>query len=230
MTAPQITIDGAKDVHRRGVRRGQYLVRPAIPGGDVTQAEAEADLECESSLAISLRKCSGRAKTRMRTRDSQRSKVYAWERTVSNDEQGAEMSLEECAVMIRRALSWYGLSGLPRIKDGRGTRLARGSDRAINLPRWARRPRSVLHEAAHSVVESFSTQAARSDSNPRSARPAWHGPEFVTVYIDILERTKIGRGVVLRRSARTAGVNLARRQTVPQMLGLRAVTKWTTLS
>jgi hypothetical protein len=165
----------------------------------------------------------------MRTRDSQRSKVYAWERTSSGDEDPGEMSLQECAEMIRRTRSWYGLSTLPHVKDGRGTRLAWGNDRTINLPRWARRPRFVLHEAAHSVIENFSARAPRGESNARSARPAWHGPEFMTVYVDILERAQIGRGADLRRSARTAGVKLARRQTVPQMLGLRAGTKLTTL-
>lgn len=161
----------------------------------------------------------------MRARDSQRSRVYAWERTLAGDEDPAELSLQECADMIRRVHSWYGLSVLPRVKDGRGTRLARGSDRAINLPHRARRPRSVLHEAAHSVVEIFSTQISRGASDPRSPRPAWHGPEFVTILIDILERAEIGRGADLRRSARIAGIKVARRQIVPQMLGLRAVTK-----
>jgi putative metallohydrolase (TIGR04338 family) len=42
-------------------------------------------------------------------------------------------------------------SAPPRVKDGRGTRVARGWTNAISIPGWARRSDVVLHELAHSI-------------------------------------------------------------------------------
>lgn len=39
-----------------------------------------------------------------------------------------------------------------RIKDGRGTRIARGGWDKLNLPRWSRKPLVILHEIAHCVA------------------------------------------------------------------------------
>lgn len=85
-----------------------------------------------------------------------------------------------------------------RIKDGRGTRKARGSlkidffaeqsgsmeftirstaSALINLPRWARREWVMLHELAHSVTP---------DSLPA------HGPDFAANYLTLIHH-KLGR-------------------------------------
>lgn len=40
----------------------------------------------------------------------------------------------------------------PRVKDGRGTRIARGGNGHINIPLWARNSAVVLHELAHTIT------------------------------------------------------------------------------
>lgn len=46
--------------------------------------------------------------------------------------------------------TWYA-SGLI-VKDGSGTRIARGGRFVLNLPLWARSERTILHELAHHVT------------------------------------------------------------------------------
>lgn len=40
----------------------------------------------------------------------------------------------------------------PYVKDGRGTRIARGGLRRLNLPRWARNRPVILHEITHALL------------------------------------------------------------------------------
>ncbi len=56
------------------------------------------------------------------------------------------------------------------IKDGRGTRIARGGYGTINLPRWARSKPIILHELAHNLA---------------GARARHHWP-FNRAYIDLV--------------------------------------------
>jgi len=49
-------------------------------------------------------------------RDSQRSKVYQWERTLPSK----ELSLDECKALITKACHYYG-KAVPLVNDGRGT-------------------------------------------------------------------------------------------------------------
>lgn len=130
----------------------------------------------------------------MRTRDTQRSKLYAWEATVP---EGERLSLDACRELVHAAYEAYGLSARPMIRDGRGTTVARGDTTWVNLPVWARCQRTVLHEAAHGVTILLS---------PGSA---WHGPEFTAVLINLWERFKLGHGPDLRRSARTAKLKVS---------------------
>lgn len=58
----------------------------------------------------------------------------------------------------------------PQVTDGRGRRHACGSRTVIKLPRWARTPAIVLHECAHGMADDQ------------------HGPNFVAVYVALLER------------------------------------------
>jgi len=63
----------------------------------------------------------------------------------------------------------------PTVKDGRGTRIARGGRYSINIPLWARNEAVVLHELAHTVTR-------------RTYGPyvAGHGWEFCSVFLTIV--------------------------------------------
>jgi len=141
-------------------------------------------------------------------RDSQRSKVYSWERTLPTK----ELSLDECRDLITKACRYYG-KVVPVVKDGRGTAYARGYSYEINLPRWARTTVTVLHEVAHSIHTKY-----------RQGDEATHGKEFMRIFIDLLAHFKVGTRSELARSARAAGIKVApiaaspKRQSVNQII------------
>jgi hypothetical protein len=120
----------------------------------------------------------------VKMRDNQRSAVYAWEDRMfgppmRNNE--PKLSLEECHALMLRAWERYTSNGsrVPTIKDGRGRRRPcyRYDDHSIRLPKHARRPSQVLHETAHAIVRRKLGETVAS-----------HGPEFMRLYMDLLER------------------------------------------
>ena len=86
-----------------------------------------------------------------------------------------ELTLQECASLIAKVLKG---KPLPRLKDGRGCVRGRATAGTIILPRYARRDWYVLHEVAHVIME------RRYDR----MKYACHGPEFVRVYVDLIQR------------------------------------------
>ena len=112
-----------------------------------------------------------------RTRDNQKNKVYDWE----NEHvpvTGEELSLAQCEQLIHQALVWWfrdSMVSMPLIKNGKGTRIARGGATTINLPRWARNYGVVLHETSHCLVD-------RMGHN----KDGGHGPYFMRTYIELL--------------------------------------------
>jgi hypothetical protein len=97
----------------------------------------------------------------MRVRDTQKSRVYAAE--------DAFRRLIDDRAIVDRVAAWafiekverdkwfrrtYGVWSF-RIKDGRGTRIARGGYGRLNLPRWSRTPVVMLHEISHNVTGAF---------------------------------------------------------------------------
>jgi hypothetical protein len=139
-------------------------------------------------------------------RDFQRSRLYAWERSLSiwwpaaDDATPRTMTLAECSRLVERATRRYGVA-TPPIADGRGTRFAKGSSWRISLPTWARNLAVVLHETAHCI------DAAR-DVDDR------HGPVFVRLYIQLLATYAGQNEAMLVKSARAAGLKVAGRQRV----------------
>lgn len=128
-------------------------------------------------------------------RDSQRSKVYGWERLLNPKDEQEELSLAECEQLVKDVWAAYRPhQRLPRVADGRGTRNATGSSWKINLPLWSRNRITVLHETAHSL-------------NPPG--PA-HGPDFVRLLIELLERWALLPRRQLLDSARVAKVKIGR--------------------
>lgn len=126
---------------------------------------------------------SGTLRKKRRTRDSQRSAVYAWERA-SFPRMEPMRTVEEVEEYLRPI--WrsergrYGLAkrAIPNVHHGHwGQRsaLAYVGGNTISLPRWARTPVVILHELAHLLV----------DGNRRGGA---HGPRFVGVFIGLAAR------------------------------------------
>lgn len=144
-------------------------------------------------------------------RDSQRSRVYAWERSQAwwqaayRGRRYAEvpnsvvqpLALSECEKYLSRVLRKAGAAPVV-VADGRGSPNAKGSSWRIQLPTFARTRPIMLHEAAHSI-------AAQRGVDDR------HGPNFARIYIDLLARHLHLPAGELLKSARAARVKVAPR-------------------
>ena len=103
-------------------------------------------------------------------RDFQRSKIYSSERlAMSHCYPVKQLTLPECRELIQKAAKFTN-GPIPMLKDGRGTRAARGSCRTINLPKWARTNWIVLHEYTHAITEDK------------------HCPNFARQYLKLVKR------------------------------------------
>lgn len=118
-----------------------------------------------------------------RGRDNQRSRVYAWEDKASGGRDGNAVwdTLEECEAFLkpiwRAERGRAGLAKRPMPTFSRnlwGQRRASASSslNELKIPRWARSPWSVLHEAAHILTPADEA----------------HGPRFVGILIGLLAR------------------------------------------
>jgi hypothetical protein len=129
-------------------------------------------------------------------RDTQRSKVYAWERKyVFPAFEHASLHLEECVDLIGELSKTYRINS-PAVADGRGTRNAYGSRDRISLPRHLRTFPVVLHEFAHAFCAIFEVCDR-------------HGPVFVRTYTELLARHAHFKKGYLRDSLRAANVKVA---------------------
>ncbi len=137
----------------------------------------------------------------MRARDSQRSRVYAWER--SQNHGGTQwvqtMSLDEVEAFLkpiwRTERGRYGKTAFkraPAVQAGRGGGMAYGDDR-LTFGRRVRNQYVALHELAH---------ALNRRSNPG------HGSRFVGILIGLLAR-HLGRDAdTLLASAYEQGIKV----------------------
>lgn len=112
-----------------------------------------------------------------RERDTQRSKVYEWERaefaTKLPAPANTPMTLAQCAKLVARVYKLYD-KPCPRVSDGRRRRSASGTQHEVKLPRWARKGWVVLHEAAHGLARIYCPGKAA------------HGAEFVAIFAELL--------------------------------------------
>lgn len=96
----------------------------------------------------------------MRVRDTQRSKLYRaeavlhkWKKPLPTVEDVVRYTGKVFgSKRVRAAFPNAILHVLPRVKDGRGTRIAKGGTSHISIPLWARNDVIVLHELAHTVT------------------------------------------------------------------------------
>lgn len=115
----------------------------------------------------------------MRKRDSQRGKVYAWERHFHATGRDYEMTLKECQALVNKVAKFYSVRA-PKVTDGRGRRSAYWYNSwEIALPRWSRQPVIILHELAHMITGNLIIWGKRVAS---------HGPEFVGVEMYLLNK------------------------------------------
>ncbi len=175
-----------------------------------------------------------------KTRDSQRSKVYAWERAIPGYQEGKweavpvrkyclpdgstsvfstrrcriadEMSLDDCTALITKVWKAYHPAAryVPKVTPGHLARRATGSRERISLPRWSRQSTIVLHETAHSLQPPIRWVEADAPDEHLVA-VAWHGPEFMRLFIELLVRYHApARGMrgELLRSARAARIKV----------------------
>ena len=138
-----------------------------------------------------------------RGRDNQRSKCYAWERAVAEQEghsiyEPDFKTVDECAAWAapiwRKERGRVGLAkaaapSIERPSWGQRSALAHG-DHRITLPRWARNRWVILHEMAHRLT-------------PKDEA---HGPRFVGVLMGLAARWMDCDADTMMRAADEAGV------------------------
>jgi hypothetical protein len=141
-----------------------------------------------------------------------------------------EMTLVECAALVERVWAAYrpNVTRLPKVTPGHNALLATGSRAKIDLPRWARQPVVILHEVAHSLQPTLRwAEHGRTGQPPLAGRRdsgavvsvAWHGPEFVRLFIELLVRYHTparGKRGMLLRTVRAARIKVGRLQDCPK--------------
>ncbi len=152
-----------------------------------------------------------------RARDSQRSRLYAWESDALSLHNGRYASLAECQELADSVSRAYKAEPV-RVSDGRGHSNAvyyRGSrwllggrtlhkPPTIALPRRMRRRGVMLHELAHHLTpEGY----------------AAHGPEYLWVMMTLFARFEGRTRREMRTSAREAGLKVRR----PHKIGERII-------
>lgn len=142
-------------------------------------------------------------------RDSQRSKVYAWERKhVHFETAQPRLSLDEIRTIVGKI--WCDVFGPtsppPDIYDGRGCRKACGGAFHLILPRWAHTATTTMHELGHAIV-------ARRWTIVGGEVRTGHGPTFVRVFCELLAYYYPGtfRLGTLLKSARACRIKVASR-------------------
>lgn len=132
-----------------------------------------------------------------RFRDSQRSKLYAWEDAAMPHEGSPLMTIEECQALVNKVWRKYKFATgeCPTVqapKRRRGNGCYRPHLNVIILPKWTRMSWYVLHETAHAI----------------GARGEYHGPNFCRTYADLL--CKFDGWTAVISNMRAFGLKVAR--------------------
>ncbi len=142
-----------------------------------------------------------------RPRDNQRSKLYKWQQKNLRFLSVDLPKREKCETLIQDTFDRYGIR-VPKIKFlNNYRRYARGGHEEISLPLWARNKRIILHECAHGII----------DSKFGEYKCAWHGPEFLKLFIDLLVWQQQSTIQFLNKSAKDAGLKIGRRTIRPKI-------------
>lgn len=140
----------------------------------------------------------------MARRDSQKSRLYAAEAKFKTglDPQFKRVDQVEAYLAKIMSTTWW-KNRFPdvdriRVKDGRGTRIARGhtEKRYVSLPMWARNRHVILHEVAHVVTpDEFAPHGREYAQNYYDLLLRFCGPEDADAFLAgcIVHRVKVGR-------------------------------------
>ncbi len=133
-----------------------------------------------------------------RNPDDQRPLVYRAEDESAWWIQGNHMALAEIDALVANISEWAGIQK-PVLRDGRGTRIARGRKEFLSLPRFARNVSYVCHEMSHCIA----AQREMDDS---------HGPHFARIMLDVVRQFVSNDACKdLRYHFRERGVRVARK-------------------
>jgi hypothetical protein len=130
-------------------------------------------------------------------KDSQVKRVYAWEKEWPTWNK-ATISEEECVKIIQDACAAYGVP-CPHIKFPRrllGESYFDPNDQTLLLRKRHRNVAICLHEAAHAIHDYICGDA------PHEI----HGPEFVAIYLYLLNRAEVASMTALIESAKAYNV------------------------
>lgn len=122
-------------------------------------------------------------------------RLYAWEDRVVGALDHSVVPFANMQALVDHVWASEGLRWPPRMRPRRATRvtLATGSRLAIeapeSLPSWI-----LLHEVAHAMTSTA------------DGRGAGHGPDFVGVYLNLLERYCRLDRAILERTLTEAGI------------------------
>lgn len=116
-------------------------------------------------------------------RDYQKTKVYRWERAVIRESglENLKLTFDQSVALVEEIFFTYGKEA-PEVIEKRALKKFSYSyhDGSIGLAKeWGNNKKVVIHEAAHSLL-TLNGFASGSVISP-------HGPEFVAVYVELLE-------------------------------------------
>lgn len=134
--------------------------------------------------------------------DPQRERVYAMENTfMSAHMHYTKTDMRTLRAVSRAACELYGVKP-PTIIQGRGTRIAGQYDsmlEAVWLFKRGMNPAVLLHELAHHI-----------DDVAFDSYSAPHGPRFVAIEMELLDKLKVCPSDAFRLLARQYGVRIGR--------------------
>ena len=139
--------------------------------------------------------------------DSQVRQVYAWQNTIRHEFD--EISEAVIPHLISAACEYAGIK-VPRLRynvNMQSMAHYTPSTNVITLPgtsaSWAHRTDTVLHEVAHAVHR----------AHPDRLHHQTHGPEFMLIYLDLLDKFTSHNFKELRAGARLHGIQVDPRLT-----------------
>lgn len=135
---------------------------------------------------------------KFKVRDNQRNRVYEWEKSLINNHQNTKMTAEQITQLIAKVCTDYNLRepGIKFKKNDRGHSCAIGGHR-VEFIASQYDIMTTLHEMAHIYIQQ--------NKKPLN-KFAGHGPEYVNIYMNFLERYHNMNMTFMQQVARTHGV------------------------
>lgn len=123
-------------------------------------------------------------------KDSQRKRVYLWESQWS-DWNAENMTLAQAREVVHWACKKYGMRPA-RVKQHTGRAFSFAQEGTISFRRDHKNSAIALHESAHYIADVIFADAHTED----------HGPEWLGIYLWLLEGARVAPRIALHSSAR----------------------------